>query len=131
MKMKTKCLAVGIILLSVGAYFFPAAATTPVHQTENKVYRPGGFFGLKSSIEITWDANQTEEPLIPRGSSRTVTLNVSFGIIRGVFGRLINYLLSGRLVTVQISVVDKPEWCWATFSQDTLTFCIVRNATIV
>ena len=63
-----KCLVVGIILLFVAAGIIPATAK-PIPKTANKVPHPGNFFGLNSNVEISWDANQTEEPIIPRGSA--------------------------------------------------------------
>ncbi len=121
-----KYLAVGIILMFVGTSILPATAT-PLHQTENKISHPWGFFGLSSSITITWDANETKEPLIPRGCTRTVTLNTLFRIAEGVFGRLIHNLLNGKQVTIQVSVVETPEWSSAALSQETITCTIVRN----
>ena len=63
-----KGLAVGIILLFVGTCIIPAIAK-PIPITANTVPHPGNFFGLNSNVEISWDANQTEEPIIPRGSA--------------------------------------------------------------
>jgi len=59
-----KGLAVGIILLFVGTSILPATAK-PILSTANTVPHPGSFFGLNSNIEIFWDANQTEEPIVP------------------------------------------------------------------
>ncbi len=121
--MKKKWLAVGIILLFVGTYMFPATAT-PVHQMEKIVSHPGGFFGLNSNIEISWAANQTEEPVIPRGPLRWVILDISFWVTWGILGRFLNYIYRGTPIRLEVSVIDKPEWCVATLSQGTLQ-CII------
>ncbi len=118
-----KYLAVGIILMFVGTSILPAGAK-PILTTANTVPHPGNFFGLKSNIDITWDANETKEPIIPRGCSRTVTLNALIGVTWGVFGRLIQHLLSGKQVIILVSVIDEPEWSTATLSQKTLTYTI-------
>jgi hypothetical protein len=118
--MKKKCLAVGIILLFVGTCIIPATAR-PIPITTNTIPHPGNFFGLNSNVEISWDANQTEEPVIPRGPLRSVYLEISFWVTWGIFGRLINYLLKYKQVIITLSVVDKPEWCVGTISQGTLS----------
>jgi hypothetical protein len=118
-----KYLAVGIILLFFTSSIFPAIAK-PILVTANTIPHPVNFFGLNSNVEISWDANQTEEPIIPRGELRTVLLKVSFWVTWGIFGRLINYLLKYTQVIITLSVVDKPEWCVGTISQGSLQ-CII------
>jgi hypothetical protein len=121
-----KCLAVGIILLFVGTGIIPSAAK-PIPVTANTVSHPRNFFGLNSNIEISWGANETEKPIIPRGEIRSVVLNIKFWVTWGLFGHLINDLLSGQPVIMKVLIVDKPEWCTAIISQETLTFPIPRN----
>jgi hypothetical protein len=96
----------------------------PTHVTAIAVPHSGDFFGLASNIIVSWDANETEEPIIPRGELRTVRLEVTFWVTWGIFGRLINYLFKYQSVIITLSVVDKPEWCVATLSQGTLQ-CII------
>jgi hypothetical protein len=118
-----KGVAVGIILLFVWTSIIPSTAK-PLLVTVRPVPHPGNFFGLNSNIAISWDANETEKPIIPRGEIRSVHLNVMFWVTWGLFGRLINYLLKYKEVIITLSVVDKPEWCVATISQGTLS-CII------
>ena len=121
-----KGLAVGIILLFVGTCIIPSTAK-PVHAIEQRGHHLGVFFGLKSNIEISWDANLTEEPIIPRGEIRVVPLHVMFSVTRGICGRLINYLLVNQPVIVRLSVIDIPDWCTATISQKTVSVIIPRD----
>jgi len=118
-----KWLAIGIILLFVGVEFIPSTAK-PLSVIANTVPHPGNFFGLNSNIIISWDANQTEEPVIPRGPLRSVYLDISFWVTWGVIGRFINYIYRGTPIPLKVSVIDKPEWCVATLSQGTLQ-CII------
>jgi hypothetical protein len=121
-----KCLAVGIIFLFVGTGIIPSAAKSlPV--IARPVPHPGNFFGLNSNIIISWDANDTEKPIIPRGEIRSVVLNIKFWVTWGLFGHLINDFLTGQPVITKVSIVDKPEWCTAIISQKTLTSTIPRN----
>jgi len=115
-----KSATVCIILLFVGILIIPATAV-PLHKTENIISHLGGFFGLNSNIEISWDANQTEDPIIPRGEIRTVELDIGFWVTWGVCGRLINYLLRYELVKITVSVIDNPGWCVAIVSQGTVS----------
>ena len=73
----SKYAAIGIVVLFIGTCIIPSTAT-PLAIIENVVPHPGSYFGLNSNIEICWDANQTEEPIIPRGSMRQVQLDISF-----------------------------------------------------
>jgi hypothetical protein len=118
-----KCITVGIVLLFVGTMGIPATATF-VHQTEKRISYPGDSFGLNSNIEISWDANETAEPVIPRGPLRWVILDISFWVTWGVLGRFINYIYRGTPILLKASVIDKPEWCVGTLSQGTLQ-CII------
>ncbi|MBN1860245.1 MAG: hypothetical protein JW840_02160 [Candidatus Thermoplasmatota archaeon] len=118
-----KSIAVGIILLFVGICFIPSTATS-LRSGPNTAPSLGIFFGLNSHLAIYWDANVTEEPIIPRGGIRTVCLDIPFWITWGLFGRLINYLLRYKLVTITLSVVDKPEWSTTALSQGTVFLSI-------
>jgi len=122
----SKYVALGIVVSFIGTCIFPSTAT-PLAITENVVPHPGSYFGLNSNIEICWDANQTEEPIIPRGSMRLVQLDISFWVTWGVFGRLISYLLRSQLFTMQVSIIEKPEWCNAIISQKNLSSTIPRE----
>ena len=115
----SKYLAVGIILLFVTSSILPATAK-PILVSENTLSIPEKFFGLNSNIEISWDANQTKEPIIPREELRTVDLDLSFWVTWGVLGRFINYIYRGAPIRLDLSIIDKPEWCVATLSQGTL-----------
>ena len=117
----SKYVAVGIIFLFVTSSILPATGRV-ILVTEKTMPIPENFFGLGSNIEISWDVNQTKEPIIPRGELRTVDLGLSFWVTWGKLGRLINYIFRGAPVRLGVSIIDKPEWCAATLSQGTL-FC--------
>lgn len=121
-----KCLAIAIILLFVGAGIVPSTAK-PLRETANTVPHPGNIFGLNSNILISWDANETKEPLIPQGCACKVILNVSFWVTWGIFGRLINYLYKYEPLIMKLSVVDFPEWCNAFTPAETFYVNIPRN----
>jgi len=78
-------------------------------------------FGLFSAVSVSWDANMTEEPLIPRGEIRGVPLECSFSVMYGVLGRLIHLLLRNHRVIMTVSIVEVPEWCTAVISQGNLS----------
>jgi hypothetical protein len=120
--MKRKWLAVGLILLSVMVNIVPANAKPLIGATQPLPL--GKFFGLNSHLEISWDANQTEKPIIPRGELRTVDLHMKFWTTWGVFGRLINYFLSYKLVEMKLSIIQTPAFCTANIAVDTLSLTI-------
>ncbi|MCX6662470.1 MAG: hypothetical protein NTY91_07980 [Euryarchaeota archaeon] len=116
---------IGIVLLFVATGFIPStAASVPI--IGESLTRSGNFFGLNSNVAISWNANVTEEPIVPRGELRCVELSMMFWVTWGIFGRLINYLLQGQQIIMKLSVVDKPEWCTTTISQGTLSVTIPR-----
>jgi hypothetical protein len=80
----------------------------------------GGVFGLSSRILVSWDANETEEPIMPRGPLRVVDLEISFGVTYGVLGRLVYFLFRSNPVKITLDVDDTPDWCIATLSQKEL-----------
>lgn len=121
-----KCFSVGIIILYIGTCLIPSTAKSIV-STANIEPRPVNFFGLKSNIEISWDANDTEEPLTHRGGIRTVDMNLSFWVTWGIFGRLINYLNQNRVVNMKMSIVDTPEWCSASLSEYSIEFLMPKK----
>jgi len=118
-----KYMTAGIALLFIGTCFLPATAT-PLSKTVSILPTPENFFGLQSNIEITWNASQTEEPIIPRGESRSIALETSFGITLGTLGRLIYMLMRGKQAILHVTINDIPEWSSATLSQETLTATI-------
>ena len=121
--MKRKCLAVGIILLFIWTAIIPSTA-----QDTNKPSLPtlNSFFGLRSRINVSWDTNQTNEPLSPDGIPRTITLNVTYSGFKGTFGQLIllYYLLTKQYINISLELGDIPGWCTAYLSNSHLLFPI-------
>ena len=118
--LRRKVLVIGVIFLFVGEGFV-AVQAVPLElkkQSEKSVGRD--FFGLSSVVLLSWDANQTEEPIMPRGLLRTLDLEISFGVTYGVFGRLVYFLFRNQPVIITVEVEDTPDWCIATLAQKTL-----------
>jgi hypothetical protein len=122
-----KCLAVGIILLFIGTCIIPSAA-----QDTNKPSLPtlNDFFGLQSIINISWDANQTSEPL-RIDFARAIPLNVTYNCIKSNFGQFIlfYYMLTRQSINISLEVEDKPSWCHAYLSSSHLHFPITGTST--
>ncbi len=118
--LRRKYAVIGIILLFVGVGFISVQAHPfeVKKQSEKPVLED--FFGMSSIVLVSWDANQTEEPIIPRGMIRVVHLDISFGVTFGVFGRLVYFLFRNQPVTITVDIEDTPDWCIATLSQGTL-----------
>lgn len=114
-----KGFAVVIMLLFVVAGSVPSTAQLIV-VTSDTVRDFLDHFGLMSNVVVSWDANVTKEPIIPRGEIRVVALNIMFSVMWGFGGRLINRLLRYHPVIIKVKVVDTPEWSVATLSQGTL-----------
>ncbi len=113
-------MVIGIILLFVGAGFIAAQAHPFEGRKQSEKPLVGDFFGMSSIVLVSWDANQTEEPIMPRGMIRHVDLDISFGVTFGVFGRFVYFLFRNSPVVITMNVEDTPDWCIATLSQGTL-----------
>jgi hypothetical protein len=139
--MKRKYIAVGIILLFVGASLTPAIAQSrespslPTTRSAQKTDRnlsilPGEGFALDSIIQLSWNANETEEPLEPGGAPRNINITVTYHILISTFiGKFIlRYcLLTHQYVTVSLGIEDIPSWCTASLSNHELQYLITGN----
>jgi hypothetical protein len=79
-----------------------------------------GFIHLQFSITISWNANETEQPISP-GETREVTLDVVYTVNKGLLGGLILRLLEGRSFSIQLSIEEKHEWCEAWVNPENMT----------
>jgi len=138
-----KCLAVGIILLFIGTCSIPATAQDAeksVLQTSNASAQktdishslvPRGGFGLSSTIWVTWNASETEEPFEPGGAPRSINLTVTYGTVIGrpIIDKIILLycLLTHQYVTVTLEVGETPSWCTASLSDSQLRFPITND----
>lgn len=118
-QLSRKYLVVGVAFLFVVAGFVTVQAI-PFEEKKQSETLSGDFFGMSSIVLVSWDANQTEEPIMPRGLLRHVDLEISFGVTFGVFGRLVYLLFRNQPVIITVDVEDTPDWCIATMSQKTL-----------
>ena len=118
--MRNKFLVASIVLLLLGGGTIPVLAQ-PFAMEPEPVADFWEHFGLISTIVVSWDANMTEEPIIPRGEIRSVPLECSFSVMYGVLGRLIHLLLRNKLVTMTLSIVEMPGWCTAVIAQGNLS----------
>lgn len=137
--MKGKCLIVGLILLLIGTNVIPITA----HDIEKSVLQtsyasgqktvssrsivPKGGSALQSIIYMSW-GNGTQEPLVPGGEPRIITLTVTYVTVLGypIIGQIILFycLLTHQYVTVTLEVGDTPSWCTASLSNSQLRFPI-------
>jgi hypothetical protein len=139
--MKRKYIAVGIILLFVGASLVPAivqSSESPSLPTTRSAQKndgslsilPGGGFALDSVIQLSWNASETEEPLEPGGAPRSINITVTYHILVSTFiGKFIlRYcLLTHQYVTVSLGIGDIPSWCTASLSNHELRYLITGN----
>jgi hypothetical protein len=119
-----KCLTIGIILFFIGTNIIPSIArSTPIHT--NTAPCQGDFFGVQSNVNISWDRNETTEPIIPRGELRQVPLNISYWTSWGRYGRLISYLCRYYSIPMKVSLEETPDWAVASLSQEQLSFILL------
>jgi len=88
----------------------------------------GLIFNLQSTLNVTW-ANEMQEPLVPRGELRTLTLVIAHTVTRGALDEGLLVTLTGALIKIDISIIETPSWCTATISQGTLSVTVQPDKT--
>lgn len=105
----------GLILVSV------IVATIPTTSA-------GLIFNLQSVINVSW-GNETDQPVVPRGELRTLTLEISHTVSRGALGQGLLMVLTGVQIPIHVEVVETPSWCTANIAQGTLTVILQPGET--
>jgi hypothetical protein len=101
----------GIILISV---IIAVAPTTSA----------GILFNLQSSLTVSWNASETEQPLVPRGGTRTLAIDITHTVNKGLLGAAVLQIYSGKQITIKIEILETPSWATASLSQGTVTATI-------
>lgn len=97
----------GILLMSVFATVIPSTSA-------------GLLFNLQSVVTVTWSGNQTEKPVVPRGAIRQVDIDVTYMVTRGVLGKNLLYLYSGKTAFIKLSIESTSDWATASLQSDTI-----------
>jgi hypothetical protein len=103
----------GLVIISTLVTLFPPTSA-------------GLIFNLQSVLNVTW-GNEIDEPIIPRGEIRSLTLVITHKIARGPAGEAVLVTLEGSLIPIHVSIIDTPSWCTATLSQGTLSVIVQSN----
>jgi hypothetical protein len=118
----------GIVLAYVFMSIFGAMnISTTAHKTViTDDVATKSLFGLQSVILVSWDGNDTQEPLEPLGVPAIITLNVSYYIVGGLFRQIIfsYFSLTKPYITVSLEVEDIPNYCNASLKSTSLQFPI-------
>ena len=101
----------GIILISVIIAVAPTISA-------------GILFNLQSSLTVSWNASETEQPLVPRGGTRTLALDITHTVNKGLLGAAVLQIYAGKQITIKIEILETPSWATATLSQGTVTATI-------
>lgn len=97
----------GLILVSVIVAIAPTTSA-------------GIIFNLQSILNVSW-GNETDQPVVPRGELRSLTLDISHTVTKGMFGKGLLMALTGVPIVINVEVVETPTWCHANIAQGTLT----------
>lgn len=101
----------GIILISVIIAVSPTTSA-------------GIFFNLQSSLTVSWNASETTQPLVPRGGTRTLALDITHTVNKGLLGAAVLQMYTGKQITIKIEILETPSWATASLSQGTVTATI-------
>jgi hypothetical protein len=106
-----------------------ASNSLVVAQPQKETVRKS-LFNLQFVLTVSWSANETSEPFLP-GELHVIILTIASCVTRGVFGKSILNLLTGRPYLTGITVEETPEWCTAWTSEEYFTQAIVPDETMV
>jgi len=143
-----KTLVIGVIILFIGIVIMPSICgnnvknneylvvtnVSKVTQNTNETHDiiSSSLFGLQSVITVSWDANQTSEPLEPHGAYRIIDLDVSYSVAKGFLGQFIfwYYIFAPKNINVTIEIIEKPDYCTANIDNSILWFPICDTPTV-
>jgi hypothetical protein len=135
-----KTLILGVIILFIGIVIIPSICgnnvknneylvvtnVSKVTQNTNETHAiiASSLFGLQSVITVSWDANQTSEPLEPHGAYRTIDLDISYSVVKGFLGQFIlwYYIFTRQIISVTVEIIEKPYYCTAIIDNSILFF---------
>ncbi len=100
-----------LVLFSACAAFLPSTSA-------------GLLFNLQSVVSVGYSGNETEQPVVPRGSIINVQMDVTYYVTRGVLGQGILLAYQGKNAFVKLEIVGQSEWLTANLMKDTVPFSI-------
>jgi len=83
----------------------------------------GLIFNFQSILNVSWE-NEIQEPLVPRGELRTLTLVITHTVARGALGEGVLVTLTGSLIPIHVSIIETPSWCTAIISEGTVSVTV-------
>ena len=103
-------LITGIVLFGTVASVIPTA-------------QAGLVFNFQSVLNVKW-GNETQEPLIPRGELRFVTIVITHTVSKTALGGGVLSVLAGEVIPIHVEIVNKPTWCTASIQEGTLSVTV-------
>lgn len=83
----------------------------------------GPIFNFQSVLNVTW-GNETQQPFVPRGELRTITLVITHTVTKTALGNGVLATLKGALIPIHVKITETPSWCTATIQQGTLSVTV-------
>jgi hypothetical protein len=118
--------AKGIVLGCTFMLIFLVMNVSKATQNTNETHDiiSSSLFGLQSVITVSWDANQTSEPLEPHGAYRRIDLDVSYSVVKGFLGQFILWycIFTRQIISVTVEIIEKPYYCTAIIDNSILLF---------
>ena len=88
----------------------------------------GPIFNFQSILNVTW-GNETQQPFVPRGELRTITIVITHTVTKTAVGKGVLSTLKGALIPIHVEIIEKPSWCSATIQQGTLSVTVQPDIT--
>ncbi len=118
--------AIMSILLSM--IFSPAVLSSEINTADES----GGFelrsiFVASSVLQVSFDEDDVTEAVIPNEGFISISLNISYWLT-GIFAKWQSRVFKNRDVQIDLSIIDKPEWCAVTLTPPTILANVTSSA---
>lgn len=115
--MNKRIIAIPILIVLLSTILSPVALSS---ETDDRTT------GFTSTPSITIDYNPEFGEITPNYDPQEISLQVSYEIT-GILSGLHEFLYRNKDITVKLEIIDKPEWCEASLSTNSLNFGAKRN----
>jgi hypothetical protein len=116
--MRTKIITLSIIFLLTFVTILP----TTIAEDEYK--KSGIFIYMGQYLHLSFDSNDTNTPIMPRGELRTINISITYGVsFAGLLSGLSRFMFAfhrGKQVNINLKIDDSSPWCTPTLTQSIL-----------
>ena len=101
---------------------------TPTSSAQNN---DESILKLETVVDISFDDENLEEPLIPGGDTRDINVSIEYKVQGGkILGNFLIKLFSSKTLTLELNIIESPDWLTVDLDEDSFEFD-VSNETLI